>query len=139
MKSFAPRSARAIRDEQAMPSMTPMVDVVLVILIFFMAATVIGGREWLLEAADAAEPAMGSGLPAPVFRVVVDGAGLVRGFGSGPVTPDAFASFVAAATANIDKAAVEVAVVPEDTASYEAVVATMEALTQAGIERVGLR
>lgn len=32
------------------PNMTPMVDVVLVILIFFMAATTIVGQEWFLKA-----------------------------------------------------------------------------------------
>lgn len=37
--------------------MTPMVDVVLVILIFFMASTTIAGYEWFLEAGVEAEVA----------------------------------------------------------------------------------
>lgn len=39
------------------PMMTPMVDVVLVILIFFMASTTIAGYEWFLEAGVEAETA----------------------------------------------------------------------------------
>lgn len=37
--------------------MTPMVDVVLVILIFFMAATTIAGQEWFLQAGVESEAA----------------------------------------------------------------------------------
>jgi len=71
------------------PTMTPMVDVVLVILIFFMASTTIAGREWFLRA-SLPEPhenmprEEGSRfvLPAPMIRVEVftrNGAVLVNG------------------------------------------------------------
>ncbi|MCA9302773.1 MAG: biopolymer transporter ExbD [Phycisphaerales bacterium] len=71
------------------PTMTPMVDVVLVILIFFMASTTIAGQEWFLRA-SLPEPhenlprEQGSRfvLPAPMVRIEVfsrNGAVLVNG------------------------------------------------------------
>lgn len=42
-------------NQRSGPMMTPMVDVVLVILIFFMASTTIAGYEWFLEAGVEAE------------------------------------------------------------------------------------
>lgn len=42
-------------NQRSGPMMTPMVDVVLVILIFFMASTTIAGYEWFLEAGLEAE------------------------------------------------------------------------------------
>ncbi len=61
--------------------MTPMVDVVLVILIFFMASTTIAGYEWFLEAGVEAENgatvgAEQSRFPLPEAVIDVD---LVRG------------------------------------------------------------
>lgn len=44
-------------NQRSGPMMTPMVDVVLVILIFFMASTTIAGYEWFLEAGVEAEVA----------------------------------------------------------------------------------
>lgn len=68
------------------PNMTPMVDVTLVILIFFMASATIAGPEWFLRGeiptAPAQTPALA--LPSPVLRVeaFVSGDGIrVRGFG----------------------------------------------------------
>ena len=72
------------------PMMTPMVDVVLVILIFFMASTTIAGYEWFLqagvEAESASEPAPEEArfdLPAAIIEVDLvsgeDGAVLVYG------------------------------------------------------------
>lgn len=71
------------------PTMTPMVDVVLVILIFFMASTTIAGQEWFLRASlpephenlprDAGSRFV---LPAPMIRIEVfmrNGAVLVNG------------------------------------------------------------
>ncbi|CAG0992869.1 hypothetical protein PHYC_02395 [Phycisphaerales bacterium] len=51
MKPFRPRSARALYEAHHGPNMTPMVDVVMVILIFFMASTAILGPEWFLRSA----------------------------------------------------------------------------------------
>ncbi len=75
------------------PTMTPMVDVVLVILIFFMASTTIAGHEWFLRASLPEEykalPRQADSrfvLPAATLRVEVfarDGAVLVNGLGEG--------------------------------------------------------
>lgn len=71
------------------PNMTPMVDVVLVILIFFMAATTIVGQEWFLKAdlpeqRDDADASGGYALPTPMLDLemyVDDDRVLVRGMG----------------------------------------------------------
>jgi biopolymer transport protein ExbD len=55
------RNAQALYESHAGPNMTPMVDVVMVILIFFMASTAFLGPEWFLKThlpkAGAAAPA----------------------------------------------------------------------------------
>lgn len=75
------------------PNMTPMVDVVLVILIFFMAATTIVGQEWFLEAdlpeqRDDEAGTSGYELPTPMLDIELflrDGGVLARGMGDAPV------------------------------------------------------
>ena len=72
------------------PNMTPMVDVVLVILIFFMAATTIVGQEWFLaadlpEQQDESNASSGFDLPTPMVDVelfVEDDRVMARGLGS---------------------------------------------------------
>src|SRR4051812_37590647 len=58
--TFRKRNAQALYDSHLGPNMTPMVDVVMVILIFFMASTAFLGPEWFLKthlpAASAAPP-----------------------------------------------------------------------------------
>ncbi len=69
--------------------MTPMVDVTLVILIFFMASASIAGHEWFLRAhlPEVQDPDLvssGFSLPTPMLSAelfVRDGAVFVRGFG----------------------------------------------------------
>ncbi len=59
--SWRRRNAQALYESHAGPNMTPMVDVVMVILIFFMASTAFLGPEWFLKThlpkAGAAAPA----------------------------------------------------------------------------------
>lgn len=55
------------------PNMTPMVDVTLVILIFFMASATIAGHEWFLKAdlpqtQDPNQQSAGFSLPEPVLN-----------------------------------------------------------------------
>jgi len=74
------------------PNMTPMVDVTLVILIFFMASASIAGHEWFLRAQlpEVQDPDLvssGFSLPTPMLSAelfVRDGAVYVRGFGDEP-------------------------------------------------------
>lgn len=78
------------------PNMTPMVDVVLVILIFFMAATTIVGQEWFLRAdlpeqRSDADDTGGLKLPTPMLDLelyVERDRVLVRGMGSDPIGID---------------------------------------------------
>ena len=75
------------------PNMTPMVDVVLVILIFFMAATTIAGQEWFLrtdlpEQHDEDEASNGFDLPTPMLDLalfVENKRVMVRGLGDAPL------------------------------------------------------
>jgi biopolymer transport protein ExbD len=48
-KPFRKRNALAVHEMHYGPNMTPMVDVVMVILIFFMSSTAILGPEWFLK------------------------------------------------------------------------------------------
>jgi biopolymer transport protein ExbD len=64
-RGFRRRNARALHEAHAGPNMTPMVDVVMVILIFFMASTAIMGPEWLLRTALARKGPSANSAPAP--------------------------------------------------------------------------
>lgn len=78
------------------PNMTPMVDVVLVILIFFMAATTIVGQEWFLaadlpEQREESSDSVGFDLPTPMIDVelfVERDRVLARGMGSDAIGID---------------------------------------------------
>jgi biopolymer transport protein ExbD len=78
------------------PNMTPMVDVVLVILIFFMAATTIVGQEWFLaadlpEQREESNASSGFDLPTPMLDVelfVERDRVLARGMGSDAIGID---------------------------------------------------
>jgi biopolymer transport protein ExbD len=50
-RPFRRRDALAVHDLHFGPNMTPMVDVVMVILIFFMASATFVGSEWFLKTA----------------------------------------------------------------------------------------
>jgi biopolymer transport protein ExbD len=144
------RDARAIYELHAGPNMTPMVDVVMVILIFFMASTVIVGPELLLRAGLDRTRAVGGGeardpafaIEAPSFtvrlhveesRVVVSGLGLA----SNPLrhVRDAAAGLAR----EIGGSGVSIVIVPEDDVPYEAVIGVQDALTAAGFGDVKLR
>ncbi len=58
---FRRRNAQALYDLHYGPNMTPMVDVVMVILIFFMASAVVLGPQWFLKSSLARR---GPGAPA---------------------------------------------------------------------------
>lgn len=79
------------------PMMTPMVDVVLVILIFFMGSATIAGHEWFLGASierdgpapDQSRPSLTIPTPVIATRVVLlDGRSMVLGLGPDPVALD---------------------------------------------------
>ena len=141
------------------PNMTPMVDVVMVILIFFMASTVILGPELLLatglEPADepraAGDPRFAIERPAFEIElsvreglVVVTGLGVIDGELSSlgeaarSLARDLGMGDRASGTAASD-GGVRMIIAPADTVPYEAVVRVQDLLRDAGFEEIGLR
>lgn len=133
--------------EQSSPNMTPMVDVTLVILIFFMAAAGLAVPELLLrtelavkERASASEPA-GLELPAAELVIALSAQGeLVRvtGLGLSGGTLEAVLAAIEAVGADLPDDA-SLVIQAEDAVPYEAVVRVRDALAAQGLERVSLR
>ena len=130
------------------PSMTPMVDVVLVILVFFMASAAFLGPEWLLPvgvptlAAPSDEPDPFA-LPTPRFevrlRVVEGGRVLVSGLGLDRAPMDALAPRVRSLVRSVPADDLVVVLVPDDAVPYEVVVRARAICERAGARRVALR
>jgi biopolymer transport protein ExbD len=129
------------------PNMTPMVDVVMVILIFFMASTALVGPEWILRAQVAPKPREGAGGFAlgPAELIVAlepspDGP-LVSGLGleRAPLALLADAAQAAATTLAQSIEHTQIIIEPDDRVGYAAVVQVQEALVHAGFRAVALR
>lgn len=150
-KPFRNRSAAAIHDTHIGPNMTPMVDVVMVILIFFMASAALMGPEWLLRTALPSPKAAGSAVLqeiVPVLTVLeagADGSVVVKlniGVGDQRKTQEVPIDRIEAAVAALaqshgaDKLAMSLS--PGASVSYEAVVRVHEACARAGVARVGV-
>ncbi len=166
MSDAGSTSRRAFRrrgalDQHALhfgPNMTPMVDVVMVILVFFMVSAAFAGPEWFLrtllpQSAAAAGtkqssgPGAGSVLgplritltmridPADPARVLVSGNGLTD------ATPEAVGASLQKLTEGLageDIATkVEVVIAPARSVLYREVVRLHEFVAAAGITRVG--
>jgi len=143
---FRNRSARAVYESHHGPNMTPMVDVVMVILIFFMASAAILGPEWFLKTSL---PVMAAGKPTgekPPRRLTIwltmEGA-IVKTMlrmDQGPGKAVGMAQLAAELRAAVVGANGEVIalVEPADDVPYEAVVAAHEACAKAGIVKVGV-
>ncbi len=141
------RDARAVYDRHTGPNMTPMVDVVLVILIFFMASTVIMGPELLLQAGLGRTADHGGGVdprfaiapPTFTLRLHVDaGRVVVTGFGIDAAGPDAIRPAARALAREVDAATVSISLVPEDAVPYEAVVRVQDILSEVGFKKIRL-
>lgn len=143
------RDARHQRDMHFGPHLTPLADVVLVILIFFMASAALLAPEWLLRAGLAAPEVEGAaeatveGFDLPeatlVFRLEVGPEGSVRAIGAGrdDLSPGGLESLLRPMVA--EDASVVVVLEPDAAVPYEAVLRAHEACTRAGVERVQLR
>ncbi|MFG0283155.1 MAG: ExbD/TolR family protein [Phycisphaerales bacterium JB039] len=151
-RTLRKRDARSRAEAFAGPNMTPMVDVILVILIFFMATTVIVGEEWFLgagvslpaAAAGAARPERTDPFQTPAPRFVLhmrrgaDGRTVISGIGddiAGAATMD---DWVRAALGGLDNESLVILIDPEPDVPYEDVVALHDALTRAGVGRIAL-
>lgn len=139
---FRNRSARAMHESHYGPNMTPMVDVVMVILIFFMASAAILGPEWFLKSSlpvMAAAPAANQ--PPPTrLTLEVDVSGYTLRIDQQPPRPVSEADLVktlAAAKANAASECIAL-VKPTPKAPYEKVIVAQEACVRAGLPKSGL-
>jgi biopolymer transport protein ExbD len=159
-RGFRRRRAADVSSYHFGPNMTPMVDVVMVILVFFMASAAFLGPEWLLSGLVPQKPAAAgqsnplnnpgagpsSGDPfatAPVRFVIElsikgDSGGVVRATGAG-VQDGTIEEVVQSLVASVGNAKdqVEVLIRPGTGVAWGAVVRVHELCTQAGILRVG--
>jgi len=137
---FRDRSARAVHESHYGPNMTPMVDVVMVILIFFMASAAILGPEWFLKASLPVAGGKADAKPPVRLTITVEASGLGLQVDQGEirrVERDALASSLAGAMKQAGRECVGV-VKPGADAPYELVVAAFEACTKAGLLKSGL-
>lgn len=146
------RSARRLRDMHFGPSMTPMVDVVMVILIFFMASMSFIGTEWFLRSALPTPAPGGERLPAPPaaapalpparFDITLapgsDGDTIVRGTGLAPVPLAQLESHLRRIFADLHPEDVELVIRAADAVPYGDVIRAHDAALAAGVSRIGL-
>jgi biopolymer transport protein ExbD len=152
-RAFRQRGALALHEMHFGPNMTPMVDVVMVILIFFMASTALLGPEWFVQA-NLPETDRGAGagdnerFTLPEVRIELSlrvgelNTTFVHGFGPQPLTLGDFEAQVGATAADLrsggPSAEPIVVIRPEPGVPYQDVVRVHDACTAAGFTRVGL-
>ncbi|MCA9288409.1 MAG: biopolymer transporter ExbD [Phycisphaerales bacterium] len=141
------RDAAAVRDATVGANMTPMVDVVLVILIFFMASTAFIGPEWFLRAALPSDQAADQGgadfsLPPARFEIVLaigaDGRPVATGLGLDGASVDAMAARIGEYAARLGPDRLTIVIKPDAPVAYSDVIRVHEACAAAGIESVAL-
>ncbi len=150
------RTAMGVYEAHRGPMMTPMVDVVMVILIFFMASTVFLGPEWFLDALLPAQrgPSVAEvddpfALPTVELRVVLgvseDGRVLATGAGMTSANVRTFGEhLIELGLGGTDEGAgheAPAAVLLIDAASnvpYEAVVAFVDECKRIGVREVAI-
>lgn len=131
------------------PNMTPMVDVVMVILIFFMASAAIIGPSWFLKTALPPEGAAGATEEDQLVRLRVrlgaEGGveAAVSNLPSDLLSPGegsigAFERWATELAARVGPERVVVLIEPAAEAAYEDVVRLHEAMHRLGIGKVGL-
>ncbi len=150
-RPFRRRSARAMWDLHFGPNMTPMVDVVMVILIFFMASATFAGAEWFLkagiprEAAAAASPqpqgADPFAMPPARFElslVVENGRTIARGEGVGETEMGSLAATLKQLRGEATAEEIVLIIRPDSGVPYSDVIRAHDAAAQAGITKVGM-
>lgn len=129
------------------PNMTPMVDVVIVILIFFMSATTFMGPEWFMDVAVPAQsPSTGEqadpfAMPAPTLRVHLEASGgstIATGLGRQDMTLEELESALAAVGASIESDDAFVLIVPKPNVAYRDVIRVRDLCERAGLQEVAL-
>lgn len=130
------------------PNLAPMVDVVLVILIFFMASIVFVGPEWFLRAALPAQQAQERtgeadpfALPPPTLSVhvsMLDGSPIVSGLGSGAVALAEFDAYAAKQLAGAAPETINVRLSAAGDVAWQHVVTVQDVLTRQGVRNIAL-
>lgn len=134
------------------PNMTPMVDVVMVILIFFMASAAFMGEEWFLRAAIPAEAAAGKSsakpqpmdMPPPRIDVLLDvdesghtvASSVTLQLDRGPI--ERVIDRISAFPKGEITAPMEVLIKPTPSVPYRDVVRVHESCEAVGITKVGI-
>lgn len=149
---FRQRNALALHGLHFGPNMTPMVDVVMVILIFFMASAAFLGSEWFLRAAIPFEAGRGKSaikkndplaLPAAKFDVVMDvddsGKTVVSFLQLSRAPVSAFVQRIADLPKNDQTRDIEIIIRPTARVPYRDVVTAHAACDAAGIQKVGIQ
>jgi biopolymer transport protein ExbD len=130
------------------PNMTPMVDIVMVILIFFMAGTALVGPEWVLRASlpdgrGAARPASTDpfSLPPARFELLLsvrDGRTVTAGLGLTNASPDDVGLALRRLASDAGNTEVILLIRPAPDVPYRDVVRIHDECERAGITRIGL-
>lgn len=149
---FRQRNALAMHGLHFGPNMTPMVDVVMVILIFFMASAAFLGSEWFLRAAIPFQSGRGTdttkkndpmALPAARFDVVMDvdagGATVVSFIELSRQPLDKFVQRIAALPKDDQTRQLEIIIRPSPKVPYRDVVTAHSACDGAEIAKVGIQ
>jgi len=154
-RPFRRRNALAVWEMHFGPNMTPMVDVVMVILIFYMASTSFVGSEWFLRTAipkeSAAMPQQQDrpretedpySLPPAQFELTLRRGEDGRTVASGPAFGAVSLAELPARLAELSRGtrAEDLALVirADGSVSYGDVIRAHDAATSAGIAKVGL-
>ncbi|TVQ59240.1 MAG: biopolymer transporter ExbD [Phycisphaerales bacterium] len=153
---FRRRNASAVAARHFGPNMTPMVDIVMVILIFFMAGSAFIGPEWFLDVgmaqgvtqtdADAreADPAPTLDLEIPPTSVVLrlrtsdDGATRVTGLGLTDGTLGDLDETLRRHREEGAASAIRIVIEPTPGTAYQDVIRVYDACEQAGVAGVAL-
>jgi biopolymer transport protein ExbD len=137
---FRRRNAAAVYQQHIGPNMTPMVDVVMVILIFFMASAAIMGPEWFLKTSLPVKgQAAGTSIEPVRVRVVLTQSAVgtrVSVDGVEMAMAEVERSLGGKKSASTD--GIVVLVKPAAEVPYDAVVRVHEICAKLGITKVGL-
>lgn len=138
------RNALAQHDLHYGPNMTPMVDVVMVILVFFMASAVFLGPEWFIRTAipqvkpAAAAPANPEKKTLRIHLTKLGDEARATIDAGEPMTLAQVETALAAAAKTHTPANLTVVVTPAPDSPYESVVAVHEFCQRLGISRIGI-
>jgi biopolymer transport protein ExbD len=145
MRPLAERSPSGLMGAHTLPDMTPMVDVVMVILIFFMASSALVGHELLMRArvAPEAPPASGAPIIAPAALVIRLTAPadvpVAHGLGLADRPVAELVTRIEARAADLRDAGIPFIIEPAPGVPYQTVVDVLAALDRAGVREVALR